>query len=171
MLGLPRWCDGKGSTCQCRRSRDLGSIFGLGRSHGEGNGNPLQHSCLENPWTEEPGGLQSVGLPKSWAWLSDWVRMQCVYATGNSQNGTGRCGYSQFIFSLFSWCTKWCCNKWNWLCEGRGKAQVWLHEKEWDYDTSWTMSGSRENIWGWPQWTSSEQGPQAILSCHLQGPL
>ena len=30
-------------------SRDLGSIPGLGRSPGEGNGNALQHSCLENP--------------------------------------------------------------------------------------------------------------------------
>jgi len=29
--------------------RDTGSIPGLGRSPGEGNGNPLQHSCLENP--------------------------------------------------------------------------------------------------------------------------
>ena len=28
---------------------DLGSIPGLGRSPGEGNGNPLQYSCLENP--------------------------------------------------------------------------------------------------------------------------
>jgi len=28
---------------------DLGSILGLGRSPGEGNGNPLQYSCLENP--------------------------------------------------------------------------------------------------------------------------
>ena len=28
---------------------------------GEGNGNPLHYSCLEIPWTEEPGGLQSVG--------------------------------------------------------------------------------------------------------------
>ena len=27
----------------------LGSISGLGRSPGEGNGNPLQYSCLENP--------------------------------------------------------------------------------------------------------------------------
>ena len=27
----------------------LGSVFGLGRSPGEGNGNPLQYSCLENP--------------------------------------------------------------------------------------------------------------------------
>ena len=28
--------------------------------YGEGNGTPLQYSCLENPWTEEPGGLQSM---------------------------------------------------------------------------------------------------------------
>ena len=39
---------------------DVGLIPGSGRSPGEGNGNPLQYSCLENPWTEEPGGLQSV---------------------------------------------------------------------------------------------------------------
>ena len=30
-------------------ARDMGSIPGLGRSPGEGNGNPLQYSCLENP--------------------------------------------------------------------------------------------------------------------------
>ena len=41
---------------------DPGSIPGSGRSSGEGNSNPLQYSCLENPWTEEPGRLQSVGL-------------------------------------------------------------------------------------------------------------
>ena len=29
--------------------------------NGEGNGTPLQYSCLENPWTEEPGRLQSMG--------------------------------------------------------------------------------------------------------------
>ena len=39
---------------------DTDLILGLGRSSGEGNGNPLQYSCLENPWTEEPGGLQST---------------------------------------------------------------------------------------------------------------
>ena len=41
---------------------DLGSILGLGRSLGEGNGNPFWYSCMENPWTEEPGGLWSIGL-------------------------------------------------------------------------------------------------------------
>ena len=32
----------------------------LGRFPGEGNDYPLQYSCLRNPWTEEPGGLQSM---------------------------------------------------------------------------------------------------------------
>ena len=41
---------------------DPGSIPRSGRSHGEGNGNPLQYSCLENPMDgEKPGGLQSMG--------------------------------------------------------------------------------------------------------------
>ena len=57
--GLSRWLSGNESTCQCRRHS---LIPGLGRSPGEGNGNPLQCSCLENPrdgW--EPGGLPSMG--------------------------------------------------------------------------------------------------------------
>ena len=41
--------------------RGVGSIPGWGRSHGEGHGNPVLYCCLENPWTEEPGGLQSTG--------------------------------------------------------------------------------------------------------------
>ena len=40
---------------------DLSLIPKSGRSLGERNGTPLQCSSLENPWTEEPGGLQSVG--------------------------------------------------------------------------------------------------------------
>ena len=40
--------------------RDPGLIPGSGRSPGEVNDSPLQYSCLENPWTEEPDGLQST---------------------------------------------------------------------------------------------------------------
>ena len=40
---------GKEPACQCRGHRDGGLIPGSGRSPGEGNGNPLQCSCLENP--------------------------------------------------------------------------------------------------------------------------
>ena len=43
---FPRGSDGKASAY---KSGDLGLIPGLGRSPGEGNGNPLQYSCLENP--------------------------------------------------------------------------------------------------------------------------
>ena len=42
-------------------TRDAVLKPGLRRSPGRGDGNPLQYSCLENPWTEEPGGLQSTG--------------------------------------------------------------------------------------------------------------
>ena len=47
-----------------RDTRDLDSIPGPGRSPGEGHGSPLQYSCLRIPWTEEPGGLQSMGSPR-----------------------------------------------------------------------------------------------------------
>ena len=43
---LPRWLSGKESACQ---AGDVGRIPGLGRSPGEGNGNPSQYSCLGNP--------------------------------------------------------------------------------------------------------------------------
>ena len=45
--------------------KDTGPIPGSGRCPGEGHGNPLQCSCLENPRTEEPGGLQSRGVTES----------------------------------------------------------------------------------------------------------
>ena len=44
-MGFPGGSDGKASACS---GGDPGSIPGLGRSPGEGNGNPLQYSCLKN---------------------------------------------------------------------------------------------------------------------------
>ena len=52
-------------------SRDVGLIPGLGRCPGEGNGNALQYLVWKIPWTEEPGGLQFMGLQKSWTWFSN----------------------------------------------------------------------------------------------------
>ena len=48
-MSFPGGSDGKVSACN---AGDPGSIPGLGRSPGEGNGNPLQYSCLENPTDE-----------------------------------------------------------------------------------------------------------------------
>ena len=44
--GLPRWLSSKESTCDVG---DAGLIPESGRSPGEGNGNPLEYSCLGNP--------------------------------------------------------------------------------------------------------------------------
>ena len=45
-MGLPSGSDGEESASN---AGDPGSVSGWGRSPGGGNGNPLQHSCLENP--------------------------------------------------------------------------------------------------------------------------
>ena len=55
---FPGGSDGKESACN---AGDPGSIPGLGRSPGEGNGNPLHILAWRIPWTEVPGGLQSMG--------------------------------------------------------------------------------------------------------------
>ena len=47
-LSFPDGSAGKESACDAGDTRDAGSIPGSGRSPGEGNGNPLQYSCLEN---------------------------------------------------------------------------------------------------------------------------
>ena len=69
-MGLPWWLSGKESAYS---AGDPGSILGSGRSPGEGNGNPLQYSCLEIPWTEKPGGLQSMGLHRLLFQLDDLI--------------------------------------------------------------------------------------------------
>ena len=56
--------------------RDSGLIPGSGRFSGGGPGSPLQYSCLENPWTEEPGELQSMGLQRvryDWSTHNTWL--------------------------------------------------------------------------------------------------
>ena len=62
--GLPRWLSSKDPACKAGASGDTGLVPWSGRSPGGENGNPLQYSCLENPWTEEPGMLLSTGLQK-----------------------------------------------------------------------------------------------------------
>ena len=61
-MGFPGGSDGKASACS---AGDLGSILRLGRSPGEGNGNPLQYSCLENPMEGGASWATVHGLAKS----------------------------------------------------------------------------------------------------------
>ena len=59
--GFPGGSDGKESACNVG---DPGSNSGLGRSPGEGNGNPLQYSCLENPKDKEAWQATIHGVAK-----------------------------------------------------------------------------------------------------------
>ena len=70
-VGFPSGSECKESACY---AGDLGSFPGLGRSPGEGNGNPTHSSILA--WRiplcpEEPGELQSIGLQRAGHDLSD----------------------------------------------------------------------------------------------------
>ena len=58
---------------------DLGSIPGLGRSPGEGHGNPLQYFCLENPMDRRAWRVTVHGDAKSWTQLSDLACTHTLY--------------------------------------------------------------------------------------------
>ena len=64
---IPGGSDSKEPTCNVG---DPGLIPGSGRSPGEGNGNPLQYSCLENPMDREAWRATIHGVAKNWTWLS-----------------------------------------------------------------------------------------------------
>ena len=61
-IGLPCSSNGKESACN---AGDPGSIPGLGRSSGEGNGHPLQYSCLETPIDREAWKATVCGVTES----------------------------------------------------------------------------------------------------------
>ena len=64
-MGFPGGTVVKNPPANAGDSRDAGLIPGLGRSHGEGNCNPLQYSCLGNFMDrKQPDGLQSMGLQR-----------------------------------------------------------------------------------------------------------
>ena len=68
-MHFPGGSDGKESACN---EGDLGLIPGSGRSPGEGNGNPLQYSCLENPMGGGALWLQSMGLQRvGYNWVTN----------------------------------------------------------------------------------------------------
>ena len=67
---FPGCSDGKASVYNVG---DLGSIPRSGRSPGEGNGNPVQYSCLENPMDGGAWWATVHGVAKSWTRLSDFT--------------------------------------------------------------------------------------------------
>ena len=84
VLGFPGGSVGKASACN---AGDLGSIPESERSPGEGNGNPLQYSCLENPM--DSGAWQATvhGVAKSRTQLSDFTSLTAAIIAREVPNG------------------------------------------------------------------------------------
>ena len=77
-MGFPGGSDRKESPCNTEHP---GSIIESGRAPGEGNGNPLQYSCLENPTDRGAWQLQPMGSLRSQTWLSDWTASEIIYSS------------------------------------------------------------------------------------------
>ena len=88
--GFPGGSEDKALACN---AGDPGSIPGLGRSPGEGNGNPLQYSCLENPMDRGTEWATVHGVAKSQTWLSDFTSLhfQCSCLENPREGGQVGC--------------------------------------------------------------------------------
>ena len=101
---------------------DLGSIPGLGRSPGEGHGNPLQDSCLENPTDGGAWRATVPGIAKSQTGLKQLSTQACKLQSGN---------YSrlQFFRSSFDFPFLRQCRAASYLCwrQRDGRGQLGTH--------------------------------------------
>ena len=103
--GFPGSSSVKESACQCRRCKRFRFDPGLGRSPGEGHGNPPQYSHLENPMDRGARRAAVVGVMESRTRLSDC----CFHCHLNKQNTLPGCLMSvclwhcSYVFSLIIW--------------------------------------------------------------------
>ena len=74
----------KNLPANARDIRDTGSIVGLGRSHGEGNGNPLQYSCLESPMDRGTWRARVHRVTQS------WTQLKCLSIHARDAVGRGQ---------------------------------------------------------------------------------
>ena len=78
--GFPGSSSGKEPACQCRKYKRHGFDPGLERSPGEGLGNQLQYSCLENPKDRGAWAATVHRVTKSWTLLKQLNRHACMCA-------------------------------------------------------------------------------------------
>ena len=88
LRGFPGGVSGNPPAIPAGDVRDTDSIPGSGKSPGEGNGNPLQYSCLENPM--DRGAWRAIvhGVAKHWTRLSNFTFFLKGLKTGFKYNRT-----------------------------------------------------------------------------------
>ena len=81
MSGFPGSSSGKEPACQCRRYKNMGSIPGSGRCPGGGCAIHSSILAWRIPWTEKPGGLQSMGSQRAGHdWVTDTFKVWLYHA-------------------------------------------------------------------------------------------
>ena len=146
---FPGGSEGKESACN---AEDQGSIPGSGRSPREGEGNPLQHSCLENPmsrgaWWATVPGIAELDMTERLTvslWRVGGVWAQVLQAQGTAQSKAGHAGtHSPWmgcrarLFGAPRGCclshscgysfqrARWCCPRWE--HHSHGIADRYIH--------------------------------------------
>ena len=101
-LGFPGGSEVKASACN---AADLGLIPGLGRSPWEGNGTPLQYSCLENPMDGGAWWATVHGVAKSRTRLSDFISLHLGDEGWNLRQGVS---FKKWCFTavMYTWWLK-----------------------------------------------------------------
>ena len=102
--GFPGGSEVKASACN---AGDLGSIPGLGRSPAEGNGNPLQYSCLENPmdggaWWTIDKTIYTLHILYMYNFLIAYKHIMCTCALAPVCVCVNVCVYIHLSFSVQS---------------------------------------------------------------------
>ena len=98
VLRFPGGPDGKEPACD---AGDLGSLTGMRRSPGGGQGNPLQYSCPENP--HEEGGLAGCSPWRSQRVGHDWGLSTAHSAQGAQHAGDSTYSFNYLMLSLAGW--------------------------------------------------------------------
>ena len=102
-MGLPSGSVVKNLPANAWDARDMDIIPGSERFPGEGNGNPLQYSCLENPMDRGAWSATAHVVTKSWTQLSDWTHTHTHTLTHTEVNVLSRIYCNCFfLFILFS---------------------------------------------------------------------
>ena len=101
-MGFPGGSDGKESACNVG---DLGSIPGLGRSPGEGIGNPLQYSCLENSMDRGDGKATGHGVAESRTEKLHFHSLSCI-TLPSKVHMVKALGFPVIVYGCESWTIK-----------------------------------------------------------------
>ena len=120
MRGFPHSSLGKSSACN---AGDLGSIPGSGRSPGEGNGNPLQYSCLQNPMDRGYSPWGHKGSDTTLQLNHHHVNIINKHPPGYLR----KCCWCISITLLWRVCLVWLCPSWMWHAGSEFRDPGCLH--------------------------------------------